>query len=79
MKKKRRRLWLLALAAGILGVILGTTMSAPVFVDTFRVQHPPTFLDVLIPNLIVIFPYALGPVLLVLLVGRGIRKARDSN
>lgn len=79
MKKKRRKLWLLSVAAGLLGLIAGTTISAPVFVDTFHAQRPPTFLDILIPNLIVILPYALGSVLLVLLVGWVINKARNSN
>ncbi|HET9407739.1 MAG TPA: hypothetical protein VFO39_10915 [Candidatus Sulfotelmatobacter sp.] len=54
-------------------------MSAPVFVDTFHARHPPTFLDVLIPNLMVILPYALVPALLVLLVGWVINKARNSD
>ena len=79
MKKKWRKVWLLAVAAGFLGSIVGATMSAPVFVDTFHSQHPPTFFDMLIPNLIVILPYALGPALLVILVGWGTKKARSSN
>jgi hypothetical protein len=79
MKRKRRRLWLLSVAAGVVGLIVGATISAPVFVDTLRVQHPPTFFDVLIPNLIVTLPYALGPALLVLLVGWAADKVRSSN
>jgi hypothetical protein len=79
MKKERRGLWLLGAAAGLLGLIVGAMISAPVFVDTFHAQRPPTFLDMLIPNLIVILPYAVGPALLVLLVGWGIKRARNSN
>ena len=72
-------LWLLATAAGLVGLIVGAVMSAPVFVDTFHAQRPPTFRDSLLPNLIVILPYALAPALLVLLVGWGIEKARISK
>jgi hypothetical protein len=79
MKKEWRRLWLLSGVAALLGLIVGAMVSAPVFVDTFHAQHPPTFLDMLIPNLIVILPYALGPALLVLLVGWGIKRAQNSN
>jgi hypothetical protein len=78
MNKKRRRLWLLSVAAGLLGLIVGATISAPAFVDTFHAEHPST-LDMLIPNLIVILPYALAPALLVLLVGWVINNARNSN
>jgi hypothetical protein len=77
--KKKWRLWLLSVAAGLLGLIVGVTTSAPVFVDNFHAQHPPTFLDTLIPNLIVAIPYALVPASLVLVVGWVINKARNSN
>jgi hypothetical protein len=79
MKRKQGWLWLLSVAAGLLGLIFGVTMSAPIFVDTFHAQHPPTFLDMLIPNLLVILPYALLPASLVLLVGWIIKKSRHSN
>ena len=79
MKKKRFKLWLLSVVAGFLGMIVGTMISAPVFVDSFQAQRPPTFSDILIPNLIVTLPYALVPGLLVLLVGWAIHKARSSN
>jgi hypothetical protein len=77
--RKWRKLWLLAAAAGLLGLAVGATLSAPVFVDTFDAQHPPTFWDLLIPNLITILPYALGPALVVLLLGWGINKRRSLN
>ena len=79
-KKKRRALWLFTVAAGFVGLIVGTTLSGPVFVDAFDSRHRPTFWDVLIPNLLVILPYGLVPALLALLVGwviqtkRGIQK-----
>lgn len=73
IQKNRRALWLFSFAAGLLGLIVGMTLSAPVFVDTFHAQHSPTFWEVLIPNLFVLLPYAFLPALLVLLIGWGIQ------
>src|SRR6266436_6235318 len=46
----------LSLAAGLLGFIFFLSFGAPVIVDTFDAKNPPTWLEILIPNVIVSLP-----------------------
>ena len=77
--KISRRFRKLSLAAGPLGFIFFLFFGAPVIVDTFDPKNPPTFLDILIPNVIVSLPYAMLPATMLLLAGWVVGKVRNRN
>jgi ABC-type Fe3+ transport system permease subunit len=67
------------LAIGIAGFLAYGFFGAPVIVDTFDSKHPPGFLDVVIPNLIVALPSAVLLATAALLIGWLVAKRRSRN
>ena len=74
--KVSRRVRRLSLVLALLGFIFAVWFGPHVFVDTFDPKNPPTWLEVLVPNLIVALPYSVVPASIAILAGWAIGKAK---